>query len=54
MAADSRLSHRVFGTPGSERLVVLVGTGGLVYAAATVLTGAVRPADLKRLIRRPA
>ena len=35
-------------------LVVLVGTGGLVYAAATVLTGAVRPADLKRLIRRPA
>lgn len=27
MAADSRLSHRVFGTPGSERLVVLVGTG---------------------------
>jgi putative peptidoglycan lipid II flippase len=35
-------------------LVVLVGTGGLVYAAATVLTGAVRPVDLKRLIRRPA
>jgi putative peptidoglycan lipid II flippase len=35
-------------------LVVLVGTGGLVYAAATVLTGAVRPADLKRLIHRPA
>jgi len=35
-------------------LAVLVGTGGLVYAAATVLTGAVRPADLKRLIRRPA
>ena len=27
MAADSRLSHRIFGTPGSERLVVLVGTG---------------------------
>lgn len=27
MPADSRLSHRVFGTPGSERLVVLVGTG---------------------------
>jgi hypothetical protein len=27
VAADSRLSHRVFGTPGSERLVVLVGTG---------------------------
>lgn len=27
MAADSRLTHRVFGTPGSERLVVLVGTG---------------------------
>ena len=35
-------------------LVVLVGTGGLVYAAATVLTGAVRLADLTRLIRRPA
>lgn len=27
MPADSRLTHRVFGTPGSERLVVLVGTG---------------------------
>ena len=27
MAADSRLTHRVFGTPGSERLVVLIGTG---------------------------
>ena len=27
MAADSRLSHRIFGTPGSERLVVVVGTG---------------------------
>jgi putative peptidoglycan lipid II flippase len=35
-------------------LAVLVGTGVLVYAAATMLTGAVRPADLKRLIRRPA
>jgi putative peptidoglycan lipid II flippase len=35
-------------------LGVLVGTGGLVYAAATLLTGAVRPAELKRLIRRPA
>jgi putative peptidoglycan lipid II flippase len=33
-------------------LVLLVGTGGLVYAAATVLTGAVRVADLKRLVRR--
>jgi pimeloyl-ACP methyl ester carboxylesterase len=28
--ADSRLTHRVFGTPGSERLVVLVGTGNAV------------------------
>ena len=27
MAADPRLSHRVFGTPGSGRLVVLVGAG---------------------------
>jgi pimeloyl-ACP methyl ester carboxylesterase len=27
VAADSRLTHRVFGTPGSSRLVVLVGTG---------------------------
>jgi pimeloyl-ACP methyl ester carboxylesterase len=27
VAADSRLSHRIYGTPGSERLVVLVGTG---------------------------
>lgn len=35
-------------------LVVLVGTGMLVYAAATLLTGAIRPADLKRLVRRPA
>lgn len=26
MPADARLTHRVFGTPGSERLVVLVGT----------------------------
>jgi hypothetical protein len=25
--ADTRLTHRVFGTPGSDRLVVLVGTG---------------------------
>jgi pimeloyl-ACP methyl ester carboxylesterase len=24
---DTRLTHRVFGTPGSDRLVVLVGTG---------------------------
>lgn len=27
MPAETRLTHRVFGTPGSERLVVLVGTG---------------------------
>lgn len=27
MAAESRLSHRVFGSPGADRLVVLVGTG---------------------------
>ena len=33
-------------------LVVLVGAGGLVYAAATVVTGAVRVAELKRLLRR--
>lgn len=33
-------------------LVLLVGAGGLVYAAATVVTGAVRVADLKRLLRR--
>jgi putative peptidoglycan lipid II flippase len=35
-------------------LGVLVATGLLVYAAATMLTGAVRVADLKRLVRRPA
>ena len=35
-------------------LSVLVATGLLVYAAATMLTGAVRVADLKRLVRRPA
>jgi len=28
--ADTRLTHRVFGTPGSERLVVIVGTGNAV------------------------
>jgi putative peptidoglycan lipid II flippase len=33
-------------------LAVLVGAGMLVYAAATFLTGAVRVAELKRLIRR--
>lgn len=27
MADDTRLTHRVFGTPGAQRLVVLVGTG---------------------------
>jgi hypothetical protein len=27
VAADSALSHRIFGTPGAERLVVLVGAG---------------------------
>jgi hypothetical protein len=27
VGADSRRSHRIFGTPGSERLIVLVGTG---------------------------
>lgn len=27
MAADSRLTHHIFGTPGSGRLVVLVGAG---------------------------
>jgi len=27
VAADSRLSHHIFGTPGSARLVVLVGAG---------------------------
>lgn len=27
MAAESRLTHRIFGYPGSERLVVLIGTG---------------------------
>ena len=27
MTADTHLTHRVFGTPGSDRLVVLVGTG---------------------------
>ena len=32
--------------------VVLVGAGGLVYAAATIVTGAVRVAELKRLLRR--
>ena len=44
----------VVGT-GVERwsaLVVLVGAGGLVYAAATIVTGAVRVAELKRLLRR--
>ncbi len=44
----------VVGT-GVERwgaLVVLVGAGGLVYAAATIITGAVRVAELKRLLRR--
>ena len=35
-------------------LAVLVASGCVVYAAATVLTGAVRLADLKRLVRRPA
>ncbi|KQU55936.1 murein biosynthesis protein MurJ [Sphingomonas sp. Leaf339] len=35
-------------------LAVLVGTGCVVYAAATVLTGAVRIADLKKLVRRSA
>ena len=30
MPADTRLTHRVFGTPGSERLVVIVGTGKAV------------------------
>jgi putative peptidoglycan lipid II flippase len=33
-------------------LAVLVATGGLVYAAATILTGAVRKSDLTRLVRR--
>ena len=33
-------------------LAVLVATGGLVYAAATILTGAVRKSDLARLVRR--
>ena len=33
-------------------LALLVGAGGLVYAAATVVTGAVRVAELKRLLRR--
>ncbi len=43
--------------PSLERwgaMVVLVGAGVLVYAAATVATGAVRLADLKRLVRRTA
>ncbi|GGB15895.1 putative lipid II flippase MurJ [Sphingomonas metalli] len=35
-------------------MAALVATGVLVYAAAVFVTGAVRPADLKRLIRRPA
>ncbi len=35
-------------------LAALVATGIVVYAAATMVTGAVRLADLKRLIRRPA
>ncbi len=33
-------------------LAVLVATGTVVYAAATMVTGAVRLADLKRLVRR--
>lgn len=32
MIDDTRLSHSVFGTPGAERLVVLVGTGIAVTA----------------------
>ena len=32
-------------------MVVLVGTGMLVYAAAVFVTGALRPADIRQLLR---
>ena len=34
-------------------MFVLVAAGALVYFAATFLFGALRPADIRRLIRRP-
>jgi len=49
-----RLSPHVTGG-GVERwgaMLVLVGFGGLVYAGAVFLTGALRPADVRALIRR--
>ena len=42
--------------PGLVRwaaLAVLVAAGALVYAAATFVTGAFRPGDLRQLLRRP-
>jgi putative peptidoglycan lipid II flippase len=35
-------------------MFVLVATGGLVYAAAVFATGALTPADIRRLVRRPS